>query len=68
MSPTRENLHQMLDVIDNSEIPFVFHMFLKLIPEDEPLPDEFEIMKNLDTSPENYINADEIDWDNIDKY
>jgi hypothetical protein len=36
--------------------------------EDEPLPDELEVIKNLDTSPENYIPNDEVDWDNLGKY
>ncbi|MDR0984469.1 MAG: hypothetical protein LBL93_05645 [Ruminococcus sp.] len=68
MSPTRENLHAMLDIIDVSEIDFLFHMMTKLLPEDMPLPDEIEAIRNAELTPDDYIPDDEIDWNNLSKY
>jgi hypothetical protein len=68
MSPTRENLHKMLDVVDSSEISFVFHMLSKLIPDSIPLPDEAEVLKTVAASPSDYITGDMIDWNNLEKY
>jgi hypothetical protein len=68
MSPTRENLHKMLDAVDNSEISFVFHMLSKLIPDNIPLPDEAECLRNAAVSPSDYISGEAIDWDNLGKY
>jgi hypothetical protein len=68
MSPTRENLHKMIDIVDNSEIAFVFHMLRKLIPENEPLPDEIECIRIASETPNEYILDSDIEWDNLEHY
>ncbi|MDR0958523.1 MAG: hypothetical protein LBM16_04865 [Clostridiales bacterium] len=68
MSPTRENLHKMIDVVDNSEISFVFHMLSKLIPDNIPLPDEEECLRTAIASPSDYLPDEAVDWDNLSEY
>jgi hypothetical protein len=65
MSPTRENLHTMLDAIDNSEIAFVFHMLQKLVPDTEPFSDEVVCLENAANTPSDYISDNEINWENL---
>jgi hypothetical protein len=58
----------MLDVIETSEISFVFHMLSKLIPDNMPLPDEAECLRTAAASPSDYVSSEAIDWDNLGEY
>ena len=40
MSPTKQTLHNLIDVIDFSEVDIVYRLLLKFIPEDIPAQDE----------------------------
>ena len=43
---SRQELHTLIDTIDEKEIDFLYTLLLKFIPSDKPLPDEVEVIKN----------------------
>jgi len=62
MAPTRQNLHYLVDAVDEKEVSFAFHFLTKLIPEVEPLPDEIEAIEHVQNHGE-FIDIEDIDWD-----
>ena len=60
MSPTKQTLHNLIDMVSVSDVNTLFHLLMKFVPEDEPLKDEKEIFNNSDD--EKHINHNEIDW------
>lgn len=61
---TLKELHNLIDVVDPSEYEIIFRLLLKFIPEDLPLADEIEAIKELDLAIANGELLDEsaIDW------
>lgn len=43
---SRQELHTLIDTVDEKEIDFLYTLLLKFIPSDKPLPDEVEVIKN----------------------
>ena len=68
MSPTKQTLHNLIDVIDFSEVDIVYKLLLKFIPGDFPMQDEVDSIKLAQEQIANgeYFSAREIDWDNLD--
>jgi len=62
MLPTRQNLHYLIDAVDDAEVSFVFHFLTKLIPEVEPMEDEIETIEYGNKHGE-FLNENDIDWD-----
>ena len=63
---TRNELHDLIDIVDNNELSLIYSLLLKFVPEVMPEADEIESIEAA--KRENiYYNADDIDWDNLDK-
>ena len=62
MAPTRQNLHYLIDAVDDTEVSFVFHFLTKLIPEVEPSADEIEAIEYAKNHGE-FVDESEINWD-----
>jgi len=45
MSAKRQQLHNMIDIIEPNELDILFCVISKFIPEDSPLPDEIEAIE-----------------------
>ena len=65
MTLTRETLHDLVDVVDTSEIDLIFRFLVKFIPEDETMPDEVEALKTAaeEIARGEVFSDSEIDWD-----
>lgn len=65
MNATRYDLHQLIDIVDNSEIELIYRLLMKFIPEDSPLPDEVEAIRAgmEEKARGEYINSNDINWD-----
>ena len=68
MIPTKQTLHNLIDMIDTSEINVLYHLLMKFVPEDSPLPDELEAISKAEKEMRNgqFYRHEEIDWDNLD--
>ena len=65
MVAMRKQLHDIIDIVDSSELNILYQVLAKFIPEDAPMPDEIEAIrlgreeiKNGET-----VGFDDIDWD-----
>lgn len=69
MIPTKQTLHNLIEMIDASEINVLYHLLMKFVPEDSPLPDELEAISRAEKEMERgqYYKHEDIDWDNLDK-
>lgn len=69
MSLTKQTLHNLIEMIDASEINVLYHLLMKFVPEDSPLPDELEAISRAEKEMERgqYYKHEDIDWDNLDK-
>jgi hypothetical protein len=61
---TRQNLHTLVDMVDDVGLETLYNVMIRFIPEDEPMPDEIEShaiavkeYKNGET-----VSHDEINW------
>ena len=65
MLATREQMHNILDVIDSKELGVLYQVLIKFIPEDYPMSDEIEAIlagrQEIDRGE--FINHDDINWD-----
>ena len=63
---TRNELHDLIDIVDNNELNLIYSLLLKFVPEVVPEADE---VNSIETAKrENiYYKAEDIDWDNLDK-
>lgn len=68
MSPTKQTLHNLIDMIDTAEINVLYHLLMKFVPEDTPMPDELEAISKAEEEMRNgqYYHHEDIDWDNLD--
>ena len=60
---SREAIKNLVDMIQEDDIETIYRVLIRFIPEDEPLPDEIEAIREAreDTSPA--ISHDAINWD-----
>ncbi|MGN0605827.1 MAG: hypothetical protein ACI4JM_04830 [Oscillospiraceae bacterium] len=58
---TREMLHNYINILSNEELNRLFKMIIELSPVDTPLPDEIEAIAQ--TENEEYISAEDFDWE-----
>ena len=52
---SRQELHSLIDTVDEKEIDLLYALILKFIPSDNPLPDEIEAIMQ---GEEDYKNGD----------
>lgn len=60
---SRETIKYLVDMIPEKDIETIYRVLIRFVPEDEPLPDEIEAIREAkeDTSPT--IPHDAINWD-----
>ena len=61
---TRQQLRDMIDVVDTEDMDTLFQILIKFIPYDNPLPDEIEAIRlgREEIMRGEYVTHDEIDW------
>ena len=52
---SRQELHSLIDTVNEKEIDLLYALVLKFIPSDNPLPDEIEAIRH---GEEDYKNGD----------
>ena len=59
----REAIKNLVDMIPEDDIETIYKVLIRFVPEDDPLPDEIEAIREAkeDTSPT--IPHDAINWD-----
>lgn len=62
MSPTRQTIHNLVDIIDKNDIELLYHVLLKFVPGDMPQADEIEALSSTNAVTGNYTSHDAIDW------
>lgn len=45
MNVNRQQLHDLVDVVDTAELEVIYHVLVKFVPEDVPTPDEIEAIE-----------------------
>lgn len=60
----REQLHELIDIVDISEYNVVYHLLSKFIREDAPAPDEAEAIRmgREAFAQGDYVRHEDIDW------
>ena len=64
MNTTRQQLRDIIDVVDSSELDVLYQLLIKFIPESEPMPDEIEAIRmgRDEIRRGDIVNHDDIDW------
>lgn len=64
MSTTLGQLHSLLDNVNPKEYDILFHLLMKFIPEDTPLPDEIAAIQKMDDAINHnqLYDGSAIDW------
>lgn len=65
MNVTRNQLHQLVDVVNPAEMGLVYQLLMKFVPEDDVLPDEVEAIRIAEEQIANGEVYDEsaINWE-----
>jgi hypothetical protein len=61
----RQQLHDLINIVDSREFDIIYRLLMKFIPEATPFPDEIEAIQRGRKQIENgeVTNFDDIDWD-----
>jgi len=64
MTATRQQLRDIIDVVDSNELGVLYQVLIKFIPESVPMPDEIEAIRlgRDEIRHGETISHDEIDW------
>ena len=64
MTATRQQLRDIIDVVDSNELGVLYQVLIKFIPESVPLPDEIEAIRQGrdEIRRGETVSHDEIDW------
>lgn len=64
MSPTKQTLHHLIDIVDNNEIGILYQLLLKFVPDDVAMADEVEAMNIAEKQFTNgeIVGHNSIDW------
>jgi hypothetical protein len=57
---TRQQLHTLVDMVDESGLDTLYNVMVRFIPEVDALPDEIEALKAAES--DEYVRQDEINW------
>jgi len=65
MVATRQQLRDIIDIVDSSELGVLYQVLVKFIPEDIPMPDEVEAIRlgRKEICNGDAVSHDEVDWD-----
>ena len=65
MVASRQQLHDIIDVVDQSELNVLYHVLIKFMPETEPLADEVEAIRKgrEEILRGEVVSHEDIDWD-----
>ena len=65
MTATRQQLRDIIEVVDSNELNILYQVLIKFIPEVAPMPDEIEAIRLGQDEIERgeTVSHDEIDWD-----
>jgi hypothetical protein len=61
---TRQQLHTLVDMVDESGLDTLYNVMVRFIPEDDALPDEVEALRAADKEIAcgEYVKHNEINW------
>jgi hypothetical protein len=64
MTATRQQLRDIIDVVDSNELGILYQVLIKFIPESIPMPDEIEAIRlgRDEIRRGETVSHDEIDW------
>lgn len=64
MSPTRQTLHNLIDIVDTNEVGIIYQLLMKFIPEDVAAPDEVAAIKaaHEQMAHGDVVGHNAIDW------
>ena len=63
MSVSRQQLHELIDIIDSKELNVLYHLLTKFVPEDAATPDEIEAIR---IGREEFMRGETVSHDDID--
>ena len=65
MNANRQQLHDIIDIVDPKELNVLYQVLIKFIPEDEPTIDEIEAIRSgrEEIKRGETVSHDDIDWD-----
>ncbi|MCL2168512.1 MAG: hypothetical protein FWB74_00640 [Defluviitaleaceae bacterium] len=64
VTATRQQLRDIIDVVDSKELGVLYQVLIKFIPEVAPMPDEIEAIRlgREEIRRKETVSHDEIDW------
>ena len=64
MTATRQQLRDIIDIVDSNELGVLYQVLIKFIPEAIPMPDEIEAIRigREEIKRGETVNHDDIDW------
>jgi len=64
MIASRQQLHDIIDVVDQKELNVLYQILIKFIPEDEPAPDEIDAIRKgrEEIRRGETVSHEDIDW------
>ena len=64
MNANREQLHELIDIVDVSEFDVIYHLLTKFIQEDTPTPDEVRAIRAGRESFERgeFVRHEDVPW------
>jgi len=64
MLATRQQLHTLVDMLEDNGVDIMYNIMIRFIPEAEPLPDEIEshVYAMEEFRRGEVVSHDEIDW------
>lgn len=64
MNVNRQQLHNIIDVVDSEALNVLYQVLIKFMPEDEPTPDEIEAIRigREEIKRGEILNHSDIDW------
>ena len=64
MVATRQQLREIIDIVDSNELNVLYQVLIKFIPDAEPMPDEIEAIQlgREEIRRRDIISHDDIDW------
>lgn len=65
MSPTKQTLHNLIDLVNPSDVNVLFHLLMKFVPEDDPTDDEIKAIEaaKKEIAAGEYVRHEDVDWD-----
>ena len=60
---SRETVKELIDMIPEKDISIIYEVLVKFIPEDDPLPDEIDAIKEAKVDMDETIPHEAINWE-----